>query len=231
MENDIKNMEHLRLIPIFKPIRCSMGKPSDLDMFYLTQDKFLIIGEFKNEYYGKLEKTQRWLFETFINNYKYDGIVFYAGHDKFTENGAKEYDASKCIVEEYYYKGRWHKPKSKVTVQDVFDKFDKEKNMNIIDDKEKTIFRNEYEGKVSYSMGLSKKKEDGSFENGYIPVRFRKDTELKDKTKIKIKEGWLDFYKAADKRTVPFIFINKFEMASDMDAIKQVTDVEEMPFY
>lgn len=230
MENDIKNMEHLRLIPIFKPIRCSMGKPSDLDMFYLTQDKFLIIGEFKNEYYGNLEKTQRWLFETFINNYKYDGIVFYAGHDKFTENGATEYDASKCIVEEYYYKGKWHKPRSKVTVQDVFDKFDKEENMNIIDEKEKTIFRNEYEGKVSYSIGLSKKKEDGSFENGYMPIRFKKGTELKDKTKIKIKEAWLDFYKA-DKRTVPYIFVNKFEMASDMDAIKQVTDVEEMPFY
>ena len=102
--------------------------------------------------------------------------------------------------------------------------------MNIIDDKQKTVFRNERDDKVFYSIGLSKKKEDGSFEKGYINARFKKDIDLKDKTKIKIKEAWLDFYKA-DKKTVPYIFINKFEMASDMDAMKQVSDFEEEPFY
>ena len=224
----MNNWNHFELQPNFDNIRRSMGKPSDLDMFYLTKDKFLIIGEFKSQY-GTLD-SQRWLFETFINNYKYDGIVIYAKHNSLREKGDITYDASQCIVEEYYWKGRWHKPKSKITVQDVFDKFDKEENMNIIDEKEKTIFRNEYEGKISYSIGLSKKKEDGSFENGYMPIRFKKGTELKDKTKIKIKEAWLDFYKA-DKRTVPYIFINKFEMASDMDAMKQVSDIEEAPFY
>ena len=223
----MNNWNHFELQPSFDNIK-SFKKPSDLDMFYLTKDKFLIIGEFKSQY-GTLD-SQRWLFETFINNYKYDGIVVYAKHNSLVQNGDTTYDVSKCEIEEYYWKGGWHKPKSKVTVQDVFDKFDKEENMNIIDEKEKTIFRNEYEGKISYSIGLSKKKEDGSFENGYIPVRFRKDTELKDKTKIKIKEAWLDFYKA-DKKTVPYIFVNKFEMASDMDAMKQVSDIEEAPFY
>jgi hypothetical protein len=62
--------------------------------------------------------------------------------------------------------------------------------MEVIDNKEQMIFRNERDGKVSYSIGLSKKKEDGTYERGYMPVRFRKDTEQKDKTKIKIKEAW-----------------------------------------
>ena len=39
--------------------------------------------------------------------------------------------------------------------------------MDIIDNKEKMIFKNEKDGKVSYLIGLSKKKEDGTFENGY----------------------------------------------------------------
>ena len=48
---------------------------------------------------------------------------------------------------------------------------------------------------LSYSLGSDlheawrapRKKEDGTYENGYIPVRFRKDIELNDRTKIKIK--------------------------------------------
>lgn len=182
----LKNEEYHSLIPLFNNIRCNVSQPSDIDMFYITQDKFLILGEFKNGDYGKLDK-QKWLFEYLINNHKGDGIVIYATHHHRVEDGDRDYDASLCIVEEYYWRGKWYKPKSKITVQDVFDKFDKEKkDMNIIDEK--------------------------------------------DKTKIKIKEAWLDFYKA-DKKTVPYIFINKFEMASDMDAMKQVSDIEEMPFY
>ncbi len=95
--------------------------------------------------------------------------------------------------------------------------------MEIIEEREQMIFRNERDDKVSYSIGLSKKKEDGTYERGFIPVRFRKGTDLKDRTRLKIKEAWLDFYKI-DKRTMPYIFINKFELASDFEAIKQVQD-------
>ena len=125
----MNNWNHFNLQPSFDNIKSSV-KPSDLDMFYITKDKFLIIGEFKSQY-GELG-NQKWLFETFINNYKYDGIVIYAKHNSLIENGDTTYDVSKCEVEEYYWKGGWHKPRSKVTVQDVFDKFDKEENMNIM---------------------------------------------------------------------------------------------------
>lgn len=86
--------------------------------------------------------------------------------------------------------------------------------MNIIEEKEKVIYRNERDGKKAYSIGISKKKEDGTFENGYIPCRFKKDVELHNKDKIKIKSAWLDFYKI-EKKTFIYIFINDFELVKE----------------
>lgn len=100
--------------------------------------------------------------------------------------------------------------------------------MRVISDREEIIFRRDFENRVSYSVGLTKKKEDGTFENGYIPVRFRKDTELKNQTKIKIEEAWIDFFKV-EKKTIPYIFINKFSLPNDFEAIKQVQDKNFLP--
>ena len=82
--------------------------------------------------------------------------------------------------------------------------------MEIISNRVDMIFKNEKDGKVSYSIGLSKKKEDGTYENGYMMCQFRNGVEVEDKTDIYIKEAWLTFYKK-DKITVTYIFINKFE--------------------
>lgn len=88
--------------------------------------------------------------------------------------------------------------------------------MNIESEKEKIIFRHEINGKVLYSIGLSHKKQDGTWENGYMPCRFHKDTDIKDKTKIKILNAWLDFY-IKDKVTTTYIFINKYELVEDVE--------------
>ena len=95
--------------------------------------------------------------------------------------------------------------------------------MQITSNKEEMIFRNERNDKVSYSMGISHKLQDGTWEKGFIPVRFPKNTELKNQTRITIKEAWIDFFKI-DKKTIPYIFINKFSLANDFEAIKQVQD-------
>lgn len=115
--------------------------------------------------------------------------------------------------------------------------------MNIECEKEKTIYRNEVNGKTLYSIRLSHKKQDGNWENGYMTCRFPKDTDLKDKTKIKLIQSWLDFG-IKDKKTYPYIFINKYEIVSEAkeeipqntkseyDNIKsdiQLTD-EDLPF-
>lgn len=96
--------------------------------------------------------------------------------------------------------------------------------MEVISNREEMVFRNERDGKVSYAIGLSKKKEDGTYERGFMPIKFRKGIELKDRTKITIKEAWMDFFKI-EKKTYPYIFINKFDMANDFEAIKQVSEI------
>lgn len=110
--------------------------------------------------------------------------------------------------------------------------------MNIIDERPKTIYKNVVNNKVSYSIGLSKKKDDGSYENGYMPCRFKKDVELDNKTKIKIKTAWLDFYKV-EKKTFVYLFINDFEKIEEqqksVDNFSAGKDIEltddDLPFY
>jgi len=242
----INNWNHHGLNMAFNNIYCQNGKPSDVDMFYITEKKFLIIGEFKNEL-GTFKQKQKELLETFIDNYRYGGIIIYATHNKSVENGDTEVDVSKCKVEEYYFKKEWHRPKMNITVQDVFNKFEKEKKMNIISDRKETIFKSERDGRVYYSIGLSKKKQDGSYENGYMNVHFKKDVELDNKARILIKEAWLDFY-TKNKQTIPYIFINNFELMGyiedkqeekgeqksidNFEGGKDIQiDPEELPFY
>ena len=73
------------------------------------------------------------------------------------------------------------------------------------------VFKNEYEGKPIYKLGISKKNQDGSYTNGYILTQFKKNVELENKTNIYIKNAWLTFYLTKEKKTVPYIFINEFE--------------------
>jgi len=73
------------------------------------------------------------------------------------------------------------------------------------------IFSKEYQERTFYTMGLSKKKQDGTYENGYINVKFKKDVVVPNKAKITIQKAWLDFY-LKDKITVPQIFVSEFEI-------------------
>lgn len=112
--------------------------------------------------------------------------------------------------------------------------------MEIISNREEMVFKNENDGKISYSIGLSRKKEDGTYEKGYIPVRFKKDVELDNQTKIKIKNAWLDFFKI-EKRTLLYIFINDFEKVNKEEIKKEKSvdnwgsakeiEPDELPFY
>lgn len=62
--------------------------------------------------------------------------------------------------------------------------------MQITNDRPVMVFKKDNK----YSVGVSKKKKDGSYENAYIKIEFNKDIELEDKTLIQIKNAWLDFY-------------------------------------
>lgn len=114
--------------------------------------------------------------------------------------------------------------------------------MDVIDNRLIKVYRREYEGKMYYSIRLSKKDKDGNYINGYIDARFRKDVEVEDRTNIYIKNAWLDFY-VKDKKTYPYIFINVFETVQETiekakEEVKQESfnpkemtfDDEELPF-
>ena len=87
--------------------------------------------------------------------------------------------------------------------------------MNIECEKEKMIFRNEKDGKAYYSIGLSKKNQDGTYTSGYMPCRFPKDANIPNKTELYIVNAWLDFWVDDKKITHPYIFISKYEILSD----------------
>lgn len=88
--------------------------------------------------------------------------------------------------------------------------------MNVSSDKPYTIFRKDYKNSVFYKVGLSKKKEDGMYENGYVDIRFKKGIELKNKTQIYLKDAFLSFYLTKDKHTIPYIQVMEWENVSEV---------------
>lgn len=94
--------------------------------------------------------------------------------------------------------------------------------MNVISDKYEMIFRKDYQGRALYSLGISKKKQDGKYENGYISCQFPKNVDLPNKSMIKIKKAWLDFYNKENNgkiTTVPYVFIYEFELEQKKEIV------------
>lgn len=58
-----------------------------------------------------------------------------------------------------------------------------------------TIFSNAHEGKdgtwYTYATGVSSKRQDGTYANAYLDVRFRKGVTVENKTKITINDAFL----------------------------------------
>ena len=86
--------------------------------------------------------------------------------------------------------------------------------MEITSNRDEIIFRKDYNGKPIYSIGLSKKKKDGTYENGYMTVNFKEGTNIQNKSKIRIKSAWLNWY-LKEGKTIPTIFINEYELVGE----------------
>lgn len=88
--------------------------------------------------------------------------------------------------------------------------------MNIKTDKTIIVFKNESNGRTYYKVGLSKKdKKEDKIIHGTFNCRFRHDVTLENQQKIKIKEAWLDFYNNDKNVTIPYLFINDFELVNE----------------
>ena len=122
----IKNWEYHSLRMDYSSMYKGNHHPSDIDMFYIGRDKFLIIGEIKNER-GELKDGQRHILETLLNGWKADGVILYITHDKYAQNGDTTVDVPECYVNEIYYKvlGEWTKPKRPTKVKEVIEYYGK----------------------------------------------------------------------------------------------------------
>ena len=85
--------------------------------------------------------------------------------------------------------------------------------MEVTSDREETIYRKEFDGKTTYSIALAKKKEDGTYDNGYMKAVFRNGVSIPNKSKIMIKSAWLSF-NMFNNKTYPYIFIDNFDLLS-----------------
>lgn len=99
--------------------------------------------------------------------------------------------------------------------------------MNIQDDKQYTIYEKEINGTKFYRLQMSKKMQDGSYQNGYIDVKFAKCEPPKNRDRIYLKRAWLSFYLSKDKHTIPYVVCMEYETAeqvirdSKKDIVKQ----------
>ena len=74
------------------------------------------------------------------------------------------------------------------------------------------VFATTFGDRVAYSIGISRKKDDGSYEKAYFPVQFKKDVVVENMTKIDIKNAWFSFYASKDdpKKKTVYLFIGEF---------------------
>lgn len=102
--------------------------------------------------------------------------------------------------------------------------------MQVVSNKKEIIFRNEYEGRAIYRIGISKKNKDGSYSSSTMLCKFPKDVDIKNKTLIIIKNAWIDFYLRNNdndqKEGVPYIFINEFVVVGEIEDKKEEKEID-----
>lgn len=98
--------------------------PSDIDIFYISKNDELILGEIKNESYNQDNwEKQKKILQRVIDNYKKESMYLFIVHNKYVQNGDKRVDVPNCNVKEYYYKGKWRIPKKETKVWEVLKKY------------------------------------------------------------------------------------------------------------
>lgn len=121
----IKNWSQHSLYMDFSGLKTEKhGQPSDIDMFYLGKDGYVILGEIKNGC-GEFSDVQRGLYKEFAERYGKDKcIVLFITHNVFVEQTrVPQVDVAHCDVVEYLFNGEWQKPKKKTEVCEFIEKY------------------------------------------------------------------------------------------------------------
>lgn len=74
----------------------------------------------------------------------------------------------------------------------------------------------EYNGRTFrvYSTGISSRSQDGTYNNAYMPVKFRKGIEIENRQLINILSAWLMPIKIGENFTIG-LFINDFNLVEN----------------
>ena len=81
------------------------------------------------------------------------------------------------------------------------------------------VFRKDFETRSSYSTTISRKNQQGEYENAYINLQFKKGVYLNNKTDIEVESAWLKFYMSGDK-PVFYIFVNEFSLIDESQVVR-----------
>ena len=82
----IHNWDYKNLRLDYSSMFDNTDHPSDIDMFYLTKDETLILGEIKNESYNeKYWNNQKKVLQKIIDNYNKEAIYLFIVHDKYVQ--------------------------------------------------------------------------------------------------------------------------------------------------
>jgi hypothetical protein len=137
-QGKIQNMERLRQIPVFEKLRYDITdgsgygiqSPTDGDMIFEFQGKLNIIVDFKLTS-KPLEDGQSRTFTTMVDALQeggYEGAyLIIASHN--TPIDVPVYDASTCVVNAVYSKGKWYSMSDVLTIEDVFNKLISKHNL------------------------------------------------------------------------------------------------------
>lgn len=90
--------------------------------------------------------------------------------------------------------------------------------MEIVEKNKVTVYRYDGQYGTIYSIGVSNKKQDGSYENGYLQARFKKGVELENKTEIYITNAFPKWKIENKKANIQYIFINEFKTIDEQIA-------------
>ena len=84
------------------------------------------------------------------------------------------------------------------------------------------IFAKEFDGKMHYRAGMSRKNQNNEYEKAYIDVRLPKDVSIADRTKINITKGFLTFYKTKEGKDIWYIVVQEFttEETKDVEVLQ-----------
>lgn len=100
---------------------------------------------------------------------------------------------------------------------------------------EAMIYANNFNDKVNYSTTISNKQEDGTYENMFIPVRFKGGAGVPNKTKINIQDSFMTFFKTKEGLNKMQIVIMQYDVKLPAEEYLEQVDTpftteEDLPF-